>query len=66
MYGIKIILATTAIFSALAAILFVWNSDAIISNIGEFSYKTCTILFMFLAIASTKEATSIVIEKNYE
>lgn len=66
MYGIKIILVTTAICSALAAILFVWNSDAIISNIGEFSYKTCTILFMLLAIASTKEATSIVIEKNYE
>ena len=66
MYGVKIILATTAIFSALAAILFVWNSDAIISNIGEFSYKTCTILFMLLAIASTKEATSIVIEKSYE
>ena len=66
MYGVKIVLATTAIFSALAAILFVWNSDAIISNIGEFSYKTCTILFMLLSIASTKEATSIVIEKNYE
>ena len=66
MYGIKVILATTAICSALAAILFVWNGDAIISNIGEFSYKTCTILFMLLAIASTKEATSIVIDKNYE
>ena len=66
MYGIKIILATTAICSALAAILFVWNNDAIISNIGEFSYKTCTILFMLLAIASTKEATSIVIDKKYE
>ena len=66
MYGIKVILATTAICSALAAILFVWNSDAIISNIGEFSYKTCTILFMLLAIASTKEAASIVIDKNYE
>lgn len=66
MYGIKIILATTAICSALAAILFVWNSDAIIGNIGEFSYKTCTILFMILAIASTKEATSIVIDKKHE
>lgn len=66
MYGVKMILATTAICSALAAILFVCNSDAIISNIGEFFYKTCTILFMLLAIASTKEATSIVIEENYE
>ena len=66
MYGVKVILATAAVCSALAAILFVWNSDAIISNIGEFFYKTYTILFMLLAIALTKEATSIVIEEDYE
>ena len=66
MYGVKVILATAAICSTLAAILFVWNSDAIISNIGEFFYKTYTILFMLLAIVLTKEATSIVIEKDYE
>lgn len=66
MFGVKVILATAAIFSALAAILFVWNSNAIISSIGEFSYKTYTILFMLSAIVLTKEATSIVIEENYE
>lgn len=66
MYGVKVILTTAAIFSALAAMLFVWNSDAIISNIGEFFYKTYTILFMILAIISTKEATSIIIEEDYE
>ena len=66
MYGVKVILATAAVCSALAAILFVWNSDAIISNIGEFFYKTYTTLFILLAIVLTKEATSIVIEKDYE
>lgn len=66
MYGVKIILVTAAIFSALAAMLFVWNSDAIISNIGKFFHRTYTILFMLLAIISTKEATSIVIEEDYE
>ena len=66
MHGVKVILTTAAIFSALAAMLFVWNSDAIISNIGEFFYKTYTILFMILAIISTKEATSIIIEEDYE
>lgn len=66
MYGVKVILATAAVCSALAAILFVWNSDAIVSNIGEFFYKTYTILFMLSAIILTKEATSIVIEENYE
>ena len=66
MYGVKVILATAAIWSALAAILFVWNSDAIISNIGEFFYKTYTILFMLSAIVLTKEATSITIKKDYE
>ena len=62
MYGVKVILATAAICSALAAILFVWNSDAIISNIGEFFYKIYTILFMLSAIVLTKEATSITIK----
>ena len=66
MRGVKVILATAVVCSALAAILFIWNSDAIISNIGEFFYKTYTILFMLSAIVLTKEATSIVIEKNYE
>ena len=66
MYGVKVILATAAVFSALAAILCIWNSDAIISTIGEFFYKIYTILFMILAITLTKEATSIVIEDDYE
>ena len=66
MYGVKVILAIAAVCSALAAILFVWNSDAIISNIGEFFYKTYIILFMLSAIVLTKEATSIVIEEDYE
>jgi hypothetical protein len=66
MYGVKVILATAAICSALAAILFVWNSDAIISNTGEFFYKIYTILFMLSAIVLTKEATSIVRKENYE
>lgn len=66
MYGVKVILATAAICSALAAILFVWNSDAIISNIGEFFYKIYTILFILSAIVLTKEATSITIKHDYE
>lgn len=66
MYGVKVILATAAVCLALAAILFVWNSDAIISNIGEFFYKTYTILFMLSAIVLTKEATSITTKKDYE
>jgi high-affinity Fe2+/Pb2+ permease len=66
MYGIKVILSTAAICSVVAAILFVWNRDAIISNIGEFFYKTYTILFMLSAIVLTKEATSITTKQDYE
>lgn len=66
MFEVKVILATAAICSALAAILFVWNMNAIISNIGEFFYKIYTILFMLSAIVLTKEATSIIIEEDYE
>lgn len=62
MRGVKVILATAAVCSALAAILFVWNSDTIISNIGEFFYKTYTILFILSVIVLTKEATSITIK----
>ena len=62
MYGVKVILATAAICSALAAIVLVLNSDTIISNIGEFFYKIYTSLFIILAIALTKEATSITIK----
>ena len=66
MYGVKVILATAAVCSALLAILFVWNDAVIINGIGKFFYKTYTILFMLLAIVFTKEATSIVIEEDYE
>ena len=62
MRGVKVILATAAICSALAAIVLVWNNDTIISNIGEFFYKIYTSLFIILAIALTKEATSITIK----
>jgi len=66
MCEIKVILATAAVCSALLAILFIWNDAVIINNIGEFFYKTYTILFMLLSIVLTKEATSIVIEEDYE
>jgi len=66
MYGVKVLLFTAAICSALAAIMFIFNDVTIKENIGEFFYKTYTILFMLSAIVLTKEATSIIIEEKYE
>lgn len=62
MRSVKLILWTAAIFSALAALLLVWNESK--TTCGEFYCKMFETLFMLVAIALTKEAASIELEED--
>lgn len=66
MFGIKVLVTIAAFCSTLAAMMFIINDVTIKMNIGEFLYKTYTIVFVLSSIVLTKEAVSIQIEKDYE
>lgn len=57
MYGIKVILATTAMSCILAAVILLWLEEQ--ATCGTFTCKSVETLLIITGVMLTKEATSI-------
>lgn len=60
MYGIKVLLTTAAICSALCCLILMWNEDSVTCG-----YTTCKVLetmFFVVALGLTKEVVTLKIK----
>ena len=57
MYGIKVLLGTSAFCSALLAVLMLWNEEAL--SCGYYTTKCLITMFIISAIVLTKEVATI-------
>jgi hypothetical protein len=57
MFGVKVLLATAAVCSALLAVLMTWNIESL--SCGATTAKVFITMFIISAIMLTKEATKL-------
>ena len=57
MYGVKVLLGTAALCSALLAVLMLWNEEAL--SCGYYTTKCLITMFVISAIVLTKEYSKL-------
>ena len=61
MYGIKVLLATSAICSAILALMLIWSEDQV--TCGITTCKLMETMFLIVSLGLTREVCNIKIEK---
>ena len=57
MFGVKVLLGTAALCSALLAVLMLWNEEAL--SCGYYTTKCLITMFIISAIMLTRETTKL-------